>query len=121
MRTYGLLTLMLSLLLVASCEVLPLAPAKSVSPQGAARLLFYIHQEVISPPDIIFTIDGMELISSAGKTVKIESGPAEISAVKLADTQIFLAEAFVEPGTYNGIKLRIANASMRSFDGRAGL
>ena len=119
---------MLSLLLVVSCEVLPGARGTSsgpaprpVYPPGAARLLVYIHLTAYSPPDVAFTLEGMEFESFGGKKAAVKFAPIEISAVDLVNSQMFLAEAFVEPGAYNGVNLNIVKASMRSGEGRASL
>lgn len=128
MRVNGLSMLMLSLLLVVSCEVLPGARGTSsgpaprpVYPPGSARLLVYIHSTAFSPPDVAFTLEGMEFESFGGKKVVVEFTPIEISAVNLVNNQMFLVEAFVEPGAYNGVNLNITKASMRSGEGRASL
>jgi YVTN family beta-propeller protein len=87
----------------------------------AARLLFYIHSTSDKPLDIEFTISWIGIEAENGNLVRVAEGPLEMSALDLVDRQIFIKEAFVEQGSYKGIKIGISNASIKRGAGRASL
>ncbi|MEE9613346.1 MAG: hypothetical protein V3W31_00140 [Thermodesulfobacteriota bacterium] len=90
-------------------------------PPGAARLLFYMHSTSTRPPDIVFTISGIYVRRESGDWVSAAEGPFEVSARDLVDRQVLLKEAFVEPGSYTGMKLVLSAASVGRGEGRASL
>ena len=87
-----------------------------------SRVLLYIHSTSNSPTDIEFTISKMLFKSSEGQWVTALGTPASsISSINLVDNQVLLNEAFLDPGTYVGVKLFISGASVRHSVQRTNL
>lgn len=91
------------------------------SPPAAARLLLYIHVTSASPVDMDFTLSGIELEGTDGRTALVVDGPLTVSSSALAGGQMLLAESLVEAGSYRGMRLRISRASIRRDGGRINL
>ncbi len=120
-RSVSLLFILLTTLFLSSCGK-RLVDTSLPYPPSAARLLLYIHSTSTSPPDIDFTISGIDLETDDGRAVKVVvESPINVSSKALASGQMFLTEALVEPGLYRAIKIKISRASVKRNGGRANL
>lgn len=119
-RSLSWFFILLSLLFLSSCDKW-LVDTSLPYPPSAARLILYIHSTSKTPPDIDFSISGIELETEGGKTVKVVDGPVDVSSLSLASGQALLKEAPVEPGLYRRIKVKISRASVNRGGGRVNL
>lgn len=116
----GLLLILALALLLLSCDKLPVNSRRPYPPSGG-RFLLYIHSTTLSPPDVDFTISGIDLEADDGKIVKVVEGPLNVSSTSLASGQIMLKEAAVEPASYRAVKIKISKASIKKKEGQVSL
>ncbi len=104
---------------ITSCETLV---GKTVPyPPSVGRLLLYTHITSFAPPDIRFTLTGIEFKDEKGDWVKVMELPMDIASINLIDRQILIKEIPLEPGLYKVAKLHIAKAILTRGEGQINL
>ena len=115
--TYVLVIVMLSTL---SCAGMLDAPTRPHLP-SAARLLFYLHTVGDESREIEFAITGFVLESDVGSSSIALPEPVMVNSKELRGQQLFLGEAYVEPGSYSSVKIIVSDASIKNGTKRASL
>ena len=110
------LCILASVLFLSSC-----INAKRSFPPSSGRFLLYIHSTTTSPPDVDFTISGIDLETDDGRIIKVVEDTINISSIALAAGQVLLKEAAVEPASYRAIKIRISRATINKKEGPVSL
>ncbi|MFQ5901510.1 MAG: hypothetical protein ACE5IH_08150, partial [Thermodesulfobacteriota bacterium] len=116
LKTLGVVTI----LLLTSCETIRVEKGYLLPP-SQGRVVFYMHLAIPTPPDVEFTLAGLELEKEENKWISIIDTPMDITSKDLIDRQVLIKEVIVDPGLYKKIRFYISKAAIKGKDGYVNL
>lgn len=104
--------LAVAVLAVAACTLA--GPPPAARPRAnEGRFVLYLNGPPKSPLQVMFELTAIEAERDVGVRAPVPLAPVRIDSLEVVDRQRLLAEAFLPPGRYRTLVLRIAKARTR--------